>query len=1251
MDPCAKRRQWTSWKRVAGRILALVILCAAGLVPSQVTNTPAASAITTWNDIAVGISHSCALSSGRAYCWGVNGSGQLGDGTTTSSFSPKPVSTGLQFADLSVGPDFTCGLTTSNDIYCWGRNTLGQLGNGGGPNQSLPTPISVNRTWVSISSGLWTSCALDNTGVAYCWGQNGDGQLGDGTTTNRPSPTPIPSVTFASVSLGAFSGCGIRSDNSRVMCWGFNGNGELGDGTTAAHPSPAYTTSTDAASSISLGRAYGCMIRSSDSVALCWGSNAKGQLGNGNTTAQSNPVAISGSLTFASLATGELTGCGIRLDGKLNCWGDAAQGLIGALTSSPVLTPVTVSGSNNYSRVAMSKSGSTACAITTTFKNQCWGYGNVGNGQFNPSYEPVPQSGAPAFTSVYTGTNYACGLTATGVAYCWGNNSFGQLGTNDQISRTVPTPVATGLTFTSLTVYSLHSCGLTAAGLAYCWGWNQDSQLGDGTAINRFVPTPVSGGIAFSSISNGQFHTCGIRQSNSYVLCWGYGGNGQMGNGTVNSYNTPNLVVSLTFSSITSGERFTCALRSNGSSFCWGANDVGQLGINNQTGQANPSGTLGGIAFSRISAGSKHACGIRSSDGVAFCWGNNTDGQLGINSYAMQLSPAMVVGGLTFSSIAAGLIHTCAITTSSKVSCWGNNETGALGNGSAANNTSFTMSADQTNATQISSGAKSSCAIFGSVSKCWGVNLNGQLGTDIDIVVTPVDIDSPPDVAGLSQYRTDGTTAIATGGYSNQTSAILRTSVTDIDTGDTVKACFEFRPIGTAFTNVDTNCSAFVSPAVIGVTVPTSHNVSYHWQVRVIDGRGGTSAWTQYNNGATAFSVDTQTPNTPSGLNQFKSDTTFLSLGSWYSGTPSFTASVSDDTGTTPVNLCVEAKPIGTSFNGVDIACSGFVASGSIATFAISLPDNTYHWRARSYDAAGNYGSYSSYGGNAETAMDFGIDTVAPTAGTVTDGPSGVDVAMNDGTLTNMSATWTGFLASNSPLSRYDFAIGTSPGAIDTKGWTNVATFSTFSITSLSLTTGRDYYVSVRAVDSAGNISSIATSNGQSVLPTLAFTVASSSINYGMLNAANGYTATSTNSINVQTNARNGYQVFTKLQSPFTTSGGQTVGGFSGGTYASPDAWQSSDTGFGYSTSDTSVAGANRFNASTCLGGSTNGGAGCFAPFSTSGSGDVVLDNGGPAGTTPLNDTFNLKTRLTVSATQRAGSYTGALLLTAIPSF
>ncbi len=238
--------------------------------------------------LSAGRHHVCALNvSGRAYCWGSDSRGQLGDrrsflgGSSMNSTTPIPViDSTLQFRMISAGDSHTCGVTTAGAAYCWGEGALGQLGNGVADSSDVPIQVSGGGSYVAITAGKSHSCAIDSNGSIQCWGDNSVGQLGTGATGGvQLTPVLVTGASgFSAVSAGDNHTCGIAG--GQVKCWGRSEFGEIGDDNGLPHTVAAPVVVQGLlAASISAGAQHTCAM-STAGVAMCWGSNAWGALGN-----------------------------------------------------------------------------------------------------------------------------------------------------------------------------------------------------------------------------------------------------------------------------------------------------------------------------------------------------------------------------------------------------------------------------------------------------------------------------------------------------------------------------------------------------------------------------------------------------------------------------------------------------------------------------------------------------------------------------------------------------------------------------------------------------------------------------------------------------------------------------------------------------------------------------------------------------------------------------------------------------------
>lgn len=370
------------------------------------------------------------------------------------------------------------------------------------------------------------------------------------------------------------------------------------------------------------------------------------------------------------------------------------------MVGSPLI--ITASGKTPFAN--LTAGGYHTCGVTSGGVAYCWGdnsYGQLGDATFTRRSTPVSVSGGLTFTSLAAG-DHTCGLTSTGMAYCWGNNITGQLGDGTRTNRSAPVAVQGGLTFVHVAVGFLHTCGLTSGGVAYCWGYNDQGQLGDGSTLDRSTPVAVSGGLTFASLALGQRHSCG-RTGDGAAYCWGWNYFGQLGAGLTtggvfgdpSTRRTAPVAVSggLTFESLTAGGDHTCGLTTNGLMYCWGGNDDGRLGDGSTTDRNVPVAVSGGLAFASHDAGTGVGTGGPGGHTCGlvgttmYCWGSGSFGRLGNGTTDNRTVPSAVSGGLTFAKVSAGLVHTCGLTTRGAAYCWGRNLDGQVGDGSTAQRT------------------------------------------------------------------------------------------------------------------------------------------------------------------------------------------------------------------------------------------------------------------------------------------------------------------------------------------------------------------------------------------------------------------------------------------------------------------------------------------------------------------------------------------------------------------------------------
>jgi alpha-tubulin suppressor-like RCC1 family protein len=654
---------------------------------------------------------------------------------------------------ITTGDQHSCGIALAG-TYCWGNNGGGQLGDGSGANRNVPTVVSGIQGFIAVAAGLSHTCGLTAAGEAYCWGTNEFGQLGDGTTTSRSTPTRVVGgQLFKSLVAGVSHTCGLTS-TERAYCWGLNADGQLGDATTTNRLYPKRVLGTSSFTMVTAGWFHSCGRTSSGGV-YCWGGNPDGQLGTGNTTSQAVPTLVSGADTYATVTAGARHTCALSSQGSARCWGLNNQGQLGDGSGVARSVPTAVSGGLAFASIATGYFHT--CGTTPQKKAYCWGWnehGQVGDATTIDRLAPVAVYGGDGYEVIARGGGYhTCGLQTDSLVSCWGQNAFGEVGDGSNTTRTTPTIVSGGVAIFKLAANWDHTCGLSAAGAAYCWG--QGQAIGDGTFGGKNVPAAVTGGFVFSDIYGAAqgSHFCG-RTSAGLAYCWGKNSEFELGDGTNVSRATPTAVGGgLTFSSLGGGfTRGRCALSSSGGAYCWGSpGGTGVLGDATFVARSAPGPVAGGLSFSNIASGHTHVCALGVSNDSAYCWGTNGNGQVGsgtVGNNDAYWTPSAVTGGLAFSALALGMYHSCGLTAAGQAYCWGYGLHGQLGDGSMG---IPALSSSQPNPvpvsgshvfTALAAGDSFTCGLTVSgAAYCWGGNAYGELGNGTftnSLVPTPV---------------------------------------------------------------------------------------------------------------------------------------------------------------------------------------------------------------------------------------------------------------------------------------------------------------------------------------------------------------------------------------------------------------------------------------------------------------------------------------------------------------------------------
>lgn len=661
----------------------------------------------------------CFLTQMKVYCTGANDYAQRGRPVANRICLPWPFGCGAWYLESKAF--FTTGFPHFVDAGTLTPERVFGLDVSNEPShmQGLANQSQLYGTRpTDVDAGAYTACALTNARV-FCWGDrfilaNALGNDENGNTTSTKGWRDNGSMAgkrATAMDIGESTSCLVS--NGELHCWG----NTVGDGTqkTPSTIIPGWNTMAVSKASNGPGSALydvnvegvsmmadGIYCAYGDGDAFCWG---------GNTISTHVPVRIisgtTGQDSITDAASGLLHACFVA-NGSQYCRGHGTYGQLGTGDTSGHLT-----------------------TANTTRKSNTIGL-----------------TAGEAATQISNGENHSCAV-ANGYIYCWGRNHRGQLGVGDTVDRDQPhgiVNVTKPKAATQVSAGAEHSCGIIS-GMAFCWGDNTYGQLGNGTSggvSDEPVAVQGLGSRKVTSIDAGRYHTCAVADGQAF--CWGRNNQGQLGIGASTSNQTAAQAVqglgSDVPTQITTGDMFSCAV-ANARGYCWGDNTYGQIG---RAASPNVGGTqrtatrvdaLDTSDFSQMSAGKDFVCAIII--GTAHCWGNNASGQLGRTSTTgnqwQALRVASPVDGKYTTEITAGDSHACSISNGVAY-CWGNNTNGKLGDGSTATrNPAVAVTAAPTMLGtnypyKISAGSSGTCAIANGKIACWGGGGFGQLGDD-----------------------------------------------------------------------------------------------------------------------------------------------------------------------------------------------------------------------------------------------------------------------------------------------------------------------------------------------------------------------------------------------------------------------------------------------------------------------------------------------------------------------------------------
>jgi alpha-tubulin suppressor-like RCC1 family protein len=432
------------------------------------------------------------------------------EGFTSSCIAGECVG---DFASVVTGSNHSCVLfRSSGQVYCWGHNERAQLGhNESAPWIAAPADVKVPgdagpetlRGAIAISAGDEHACALvGGQGNVYCWGDNTSGQLGygeDGSVTELfPIGRPVRLAgTFARlagatvIASGSRHSCALQAaagGGQVLWCWGDNGSGQLGPGGmgVASSASPVEVCAGGSCgfdparvTALAAGRAHTCALVEPEAAVgelrgerqlWCWGSNVRGQLGDGSFEDRSAPVHVCASSD---------SGCGDHLSEvrEIGAGGDHSCAVVDEVTSEGEL-----SGRSTVSCWGSNDSGEL-------------GIGTAAAGDQRSSPEVTTLQSEEGLRDLSLGLQHSC-VNLGGSLRCWGEGAGGRLGTGDDVDAPAPSLVIGGDTFgadarfTQIAAGASHTCAVDRGIRAICWGVNTLRQLGTECDLCPGPPPP-----------------------------------------------------------------------------------------------------------------------------------------------------------------------------------------------------------------------------------------------------------------------------------------------------------------------------------------------------------------------------------------------------------------------------------------------------------------------------------------------------------------------------------------------------------------------------------------------------------------------------------------------------------------------------------------------------------------------------------------------------------------------------------------
>lgn len=663
------------------------------------------------NTYAIGAKHILALTEyGTLFAKGDNTYGQLGNGTTTSSFDNFVEVEGMSnVIEVSAGDYFSIALKADGTVWTWGNNSSGQLGDGSKLDRIIPYKVLDNVA--SIASGRSHAIALKKDGTVWAWGADISGQAGQNTYSSVTIPTQVNIYGDALEVYSGGNSSAVLYNNGKICVFGDNSYGKLGTGDSdSTIRTPKTIASLNNIVDLAIGNNHMTAVDASGNM-YAWGRNDYGQLGSETDgIPQSNvPIFIrsdvdvvraGGNTTLAKLKDGTWAQYGYDFyhnistsvlnefdDIKIStmiCIGQKGDGGLSSLyywglkensfgtKSNSSATPKKIETLTNV--VSVYAEDDQLFTIDANNKLYTWSSG--------PSelkwLSPVMLNRGAGVQKVAVGKDSFLELNTNGDVYGYGSTTsdiFGSGQSNPLTYSQIDVPIS----IKDIALGEGFSVMLGDDGYVYTMGNNSNGQLGRADNGTNAEFTKIEGLSNIVSVAAGYDYAMALN-SNGDVYVWGSNESGQLGtSGLTNSFEP--VLVMTGCKKISAGKDFCLAIANDGSVWGWGKNTAGQLGIGNKNNQLTPisitAATAQGAALTNIveiDAGYNQALAV-SSSGIAYAWGYGNDGQLGSGQRSSSLVPKKINTVSNVSKVAAGHGFSALVDKSGQFWVFGDNST------------------------------------------------------------------------------------------------------------------------------------------------------------------------------------------------------------------------------------------------------------------------------------------------------------------------------------------------------------------------------------------------------------------------------------------------------------------------------------------------------------------------------------------------------------------------------------------------